>query len=126
MGWTGAKPSDFAKVIAEDGNKKLRKIVAIGLQSVVMRSPVMDGAYRGNHRITINSEDHSYNMSEVDKDGPSTISKGNYEIAKAKLGDLVYIQNNLPYSIAIENGHSKEQAPNGVYSIAFLNMRNAK
>ncbi|HIA8446854.1 TPA: HK97 gp10 family phage protein, partial [Escherichia coli] len=31
---------------------------------------------------------------------------------------VIYIQNNLPYAEALENGHS-QQAPTGVYANAF-------
>lgn len=125
MAWKGKRPTDFALDIVKDCETHVKKVAGIGLQSVVVGSPVQDGAYRGNHRISINTDDHSYDLQEQDLNGSSTITKGNAEIVKFKLGDVVYLQNNLPYALRIENGWSG-QAPNGVYSIAFQNMRNMK
>lgn len=120
MSWKN-KPTSFAAQIQVDGDQHLRKISAEMLQQVIVSSPVDTGAFRGNHRISVNIADNSYDVSVVDKGGSSTQQKGNQKILQAKLGDLVYVQNNLPYAVALENGHS-QQRPLGIYSIAFMNV----
>ena len=120
MGWKN-KPTNFALEIEKVGDEHLRKVSAEMLQQVIVGSPVDTGAFRGNHRISVNSPDSTYDLSTADKGGSSTQQKGNQKILQAKLGDLVYVQNNLPYAVALENGHS-QQRPLGIYSIAFMNV----
>lgn len=120
MGWKN-KPTNFALEIEKVGDEHLRKVSAEMLQQVIVGSPVDTGAFRGNHRISVNSPDNTYDLSTADKGGSSTQQKGNQKILQAKLGDLVYVQNNLPYAVALENGHS-QQRPLGIYSIAFMNV----
>ncbi len=122
MGWQGIKPTDFALKMVEESEDHVKKVATVGLQSVITMSPVMDGAYRGNHRISLNTEDHSFSESTQDLSGNGTLTKGSSEIAKLKLGNTLYIQNNAPYAVRLENGWS-DQAPTGIYSIAYMNMR---
>ena len=120
MTWEN-KPSDFMKTVIDDCETHVKKIIAIGLQAVVVSSPVMDGAYRGNHRLSINGETYDFDPKKQDLSGGATISEGMALIAHFRLGDTLYIQNNAPYSLRLENGWS-DQAPKGIYTIAFQNM----
>lgn len=124
MGWTGIKPSQYALKMIEECEAEVKRKIIVGLQSVIVSSPVMDGAYRGNHIVSINKGDYSFDPNKQDKSGTATLNEGLSNIARMSLGDLVYIQNNAPYSVRLENGWS-DQAPNGVYSIAYMNMRTA-
>ncbi|RZG63958.1 hypothetical protein EXE25_18010 [Acinetobacter bouvetii] len=122
MGWKN-KPTSFAAQIQADGDQHLRKISAEMLRGVITGSPVMDGTFRSNHRVTVDTI-----TNETVEGTGNTSPKGNLdqvvfndgakEILKAHLGSCVYIQNNLPYAVALENGHS-EQAKNGVYALTF-------
>ena len=120
MAWKN-KPSNFTLEIKKVGDEHLRKVSAEMLQQVIVGSPVDTGAFRGNHRISVNSPDSTYDLSTADKGGSATQQEGNQKILQAKLGDLVYVQNNLPYAVALENGHS-QQRPLGIYSVAFMNV----
>lgn len=122
MAWKN-KPSSFALQILADGDSHLRKVSAEMLQGVIVGSPVMDGTFRSNHRVTVDTT-----TNETVEGTGNTSSKGNLdqvvfndgakEILKAHLGSCVYIQNNLSYAVRLENGHS-EQAKNGIYALAF-------
>jgi hypothetical protein len=122
MAWKN-KPTSFAAQIQADGDQHLRKISAEMLQGVITGSPVMDGTFRSNHRVTVDTI-----TNETVEGTGNTSPKGNLdqvvfndgakEILKAHLGSCVYIQINLPYAVALENGHS-EQAKNGVYALTF-------
>ena len=120
MAWKN-KPSNFALEIQKVGDEHLRKVSAEMLQQVIVGSPVDTGAFRGNHRISVNIPDSTYDLSTADKGGSATQQEGNQKILQAKLGDLVYVQNNLPYAVALEDGHS-QQRPLGIYSVAFMNV----
>ena len=66
--------------------------------SIVKRTPVDTGRLRGNWQTSINTSD------------------GSAPIIMAKLGDSIFITNNLPYAQVIESGSSK-QAPSGMVAI---------
>lgn len=122
MSWKN-KPTSFAAQIQVDGDQHLRKISAEMLQGVITGSPVMDGTFRSNHRVTVDSTvmdsiDGTGNNSPIGNLDQVTFNEGAKEILKAHLGSCVYIQNNLPYAVRLENGHS-EQAKNGVYALTF-------
>lgn len=113
--WTG-KPTSFSKDAREYSLEKFHKISGEMFQGVVTASPVDSGTFRSNHRSSINSQDNSFDNST---DNPATvISRGLLILNQSKLGDTVYIQNNLPYAERIEHGWSK-QAEQGVYGITF-------
>lgn len=126
MGWKN-KPTNFAFEIEKVGDEHLRKVSAEMLQGVIIGSPVMDGAFRSNHRVTVNKTTNETVPSNGNKAPKGTLdqevfAEGAGQILQAKLGDSVYIQNNLPYALRLENGHSQQQAPLGIYSLTFLSV----
>ena len=125
MGWKN-KPTNFALEIEKVGDEHLRKVSAEMLQGVIMGSPVMDGAFRSNNRVTVNKTTNETVPSNGNKAPKGTLdqevfAEGAGQILQAKLGDSVYIQNNLPYALRLENGHSR-QASLGIYSLTFLSV----
>lgn len=122
MTWKGFRPSQFTFQVLRDGSELQRKITAAMLQGVVLKSPVNTGAFRGNHRVSIGSVDYTKDFQKKDKSGTTTIADGMAKILSVQLGMRVFISNNLPYAIRLENGHSKEQAPLGIYSITFQSV----
>lgn len=118
MSWQGTRLSQFTFEVLQSATVLQRKIISEFLQGVVLASPVDTGAFRGNNLVSIGSVDVRYDLNKVDKVGGQTIAEGNIKVLQAKIGDLVYVQNNLPYSIALENGHS-EQASAGIYALTF-------
>jgi hypothetical protein len=124
MAWKGIRPSEFALKIIDELEDEVKRKIIVGFQTVITMSPVMDGAFRGNHRLTVNGQDFAFDPNQLDKNGNSTLSAGLSNLLQFHLGDSVYIQNNAPYAVRLENGWSK-QAKSGIYSIAFMNMRTA-
>lgn len=125
MGWKN-KPTNFALEIEKVGDEHLRKVSAEMLQGVIMASPVMDSPFRSNHRVTIDTPtsetvEGTGNRSPKGSLDQLTFNDGAKEILKAKLGSCVYIQNNISYALALENGHS-DQAPKGVYALTFRHI----
>ncbi len=131
MGWT-SKPSAFTKTIEADLTKRQKDIVIDALGGVVMHSPVDEGSFRASHRVSINQQDMTFNESEKDKNGTSTINKGEAVISRLVPYSTVYIQTNAPYATKIEYGNFTDkpetpkttggysrQAPQGVYSTTF-------
>ncbi|MDM1758144.1 hypothetical protein HX127_11295 [Acinetobacter sp. 256-1] len=118
MSWQGTRLSQFTFEVLQSATVLQRKIISEFLQGVVLASPVDTGAFRGNNLVSIGSVDVRYDLNKVDRVGGQTIAEGNMRILQAKIGDLVYVQNNLPYSVALENGYS-QQAPTGIYALTF-------
>lgn len=75
------------------------------------------GTFRASHFVSVGSPS-DYVPSEPDAAGANTINNGTATILSAPGYSVIYIQSNLPYSVPLENGHSK-QAPAGVYAISF-------
>ncbi|TCM62308.1 hypothetical protein EC844_12536 [Acinetobacter calcoaceticus] len=126
--WNGKRPTDFALDVLRQSDEQLRKVAMETLRGVIVGSPVDEGAFRSNHRVSIGAPDASVTEGNGNKaprgdEDMATMETGKQKILTAHIGDVVYIQNNLPYAIALENGHSK-QAPLGVYAIAHLNAKN--
>lgn len=84
---------------------------------VVTRAPVDTGRFRANNQISLN-ELPGDAVLEFDKDGGATISRGADKVAAYKLGDTIFLYNNVAYAWALEYGHSG-QAPQGVYRISL-------
>lgn len=92
----------------------VRKIALKILVSLVRKSPVDTGHFRGNWFV---QEAISPVVTpDTDKGGGKSIEAGAIEIARFKAGDRFYILNHLPYSIALEGG-SSGQAPQGMVKI---------
>lgn len=81
------------------------------------------GTFRASHLVSIGTPDHSQ-PEGPDKEGSATINAGSAVISTAPAYSVIYIQSNLPYSVPLENGHSK-QAPAGVYAVSFHGVSQA-
>lgn len=124
MSWKGSKPTDFLKNIEKSGTEKLQGLASQAINDVVKNSPAIGGSFKGSHTVSVNSPNNSFSENH-DVNGSSTISKGQSVIKNAKFGDSVYIQTNHPLGSEIEHGNASK-APQGVYSIAFLNLKSKK
>lgn len=117
-GWSN-KPSRFIKSVEGHLAKKRNQIAGDMLQGVIMQSPVDTGAFRANHRVSIDVDDLEYDSASLDPSGNKTLREGMTVIASNdKPYSEVVIQNNLPYAEKLENGHS-DQAAQGVYGVTF-------
>lgn len=72
-------------------------------RGVILRTPVLTGRLIGNWRISVNSVDKS-TSEELDPTGANAFGRTVRDTKKAKLGDSIYMTNNLDYAYLIENG----------------------
>lgn len=94
-----------------------RKISLDAFSRVVQMSPVDTGRFRGNWQVSIGAiSSDQISESFVDPSGTSVISAIGTAIAELKVGDSIYLTNNLPYARRLEYGWSG-QAPNGMVRI---------
>ena len=83
-------------------DRVLRGIVAELAQQVVMRTPVDNGMARGGWQAGVNS--HPFNPTTADPAGQETLTDIAAEARPAKMGDIVYLVNNIEYINMIEFG----------------------
>lgn len=116
-------PSVFGEMIEKDVGVKIRYIAIQILTQIDYAAPVDSGRFRNNNLVSLQSPDYGI-TSEVDPQGTIALQRGIGVISKAANYGIIYIQNNLPYAEALENGHS-QQAPTGVYANAFHGVSQA-
>ena len=117
------EPSIFAGMIEEDVGLKIRYIAMQILTAIDIAAPVDTGRCRNNNLVSLQHPDCGIS-DNVDPNGTIAVQRGIGVISKAANYGVIYIQNNLPYAEALENGHS-QQAPTGVYANAFHSVLQA-
>ncbi|MEJ5903790.1 HK97 gp10 family phage protein [Pseudomonas kermanshahensis] len=121
-GWT-TPPSAFVGVVEEQLAKRVRVIALAMLNEIVLRSPVDTGRFRGNNIVSVGAPVYT-NSANVDPSGSETIQQGVWATTGLEPFTQVFIQNNLPYATALEDGHS-QQAPGGIYAVSFHGVSQA-
>lgn len=107
-----------------------KEIAYEALRLVQVGSPKDKGRFQASHVLTINHTDESEEAVDGLSEGEyANIMNTSLQDGLDKLishgiedGDTIYIQNNLSYAEAIEEGHS-QQAPSGLYSVTMEYMR---
>ncbi|WP_115746919.1 HK97 gp10 family phage protein [Escherichia coli] len=94
----------------------LQKVAIEILSRIVEKTPVDSGRARANWQVSLNVVPGGYDDDAFDKSGGTAISKGQAEALKAQAEDSVYIVNNAPYILKLEEG-SSTQAPSGMVTI---------
>lgn len=121
-GWI-TPPSLFAGIVDEALTQRVRVIAMAMLNEIVLKSPVDTGRFRGNNIVSVGAPVYT-STDNVDKSGVETIRLGLSAMSGLEPYTQVFIQNNLPYAGALEDGHSK-QAPGGVYAVSFNGVSQA-
>ncbi len=117
----------FQRKTADKMDKIVRKVSLEILKSVVFKSPVDTGRFRSNWQVSIGSVPSGtvgYQGTEAIAEragskGPvyeATVAKSKGTADSAKAGDVIYIANNLPYAVRLEEGYSG-QAPAGMVTL---------
>jgi len=94
------------------------------LRLVVQRTPVDSGRARGNWQLTVNvpasGETGKFDTSSNLSGGGSTEDIS--ALSQLKLGDVIFLTNNVPYIVRLERGWSK-QAPKGMLTVSIRQLR---
>ena len=112
--------SEMKKFVAKTKRKETQLIRAFCLElfgDVVQRSPVLSGRFRGNWQPAIGSAPSGV-IDVEDKSGDATKAKIGRTVSVAKVGDKVFLENNLPYGPRLESAAWSKQAPNGMVRLA--------
>jgi hypothetical protein len=97
--------------------KKKRLIGLKVLRGVVLKTPVDTGRARANWQLSINIP--KTDIKNTTKN--TSVADGNTKLKTIKLGEDIYITNNLPYIGVLERGHSK-QAPRGMVALTLAEI----
>jgi hypothetical protein len=111
----GGDVNNWADKAERRMEEAIRKIALSVFREVILMSPVDTGRFRGNWQVAINSMPQG-TVEIDDKSGSISISKADAAAMQLKVGQAIYLVNNLPYARALEYGHSK-QAPSGMVRV---------
>lgn len=107
----------FKAKTEKQAEQAVRKLVLDMFGTLIVRSwPVDTGRSRANNQISLNDLPTTAVLT-LDKDGSATIAVGLQVLSSFKLGDTIFLYNNVSYALALEYGHS-QQAPQGRYRLA--------
>lgn len=116
----GLTPTEFAIDLERFGDttreqaKTIFQKITLDLdRAVVLATPVDTGRARGNWFPSLQRPSSRVKDDVEDKTGQSAINAQVGVVNRAKLGDTLWLTNNLPYVLVLENGSSK-QAPMGM------------
>lgn len=116
-------PSAFIGLVEDALAERQRSITLAMLGEIVLRAPVDTGRFLANNIVSIGSPVY-YSLDAYDKSGRETVAKGESALSGLEPYTVTFIQNNLAYAGALEDGHSR-QAPAGIYGIAFYGATQA-
>lgn len=106
----------FGKVTRQQAEVIFRKITLELDTAIVFSTPVATGRARGNWYPSLSAPSSDVDESATDPSGSDSVRRVESTALSAKLGQTVWMTNNLPYILPLENGHSK-QAPQGMVDI---------
>lgn len=92
---------------------RIQRVIAFELlRRIIIKTPVDTGRARNNWQVTINEP------AEGESNDPQASSTGVSTINSVGLGQTIFITNNVPYIIFLEEG-SSGQAPAGMLEISI-------
>lgn len=108
----------YAKVETPEAARRAhRETTLLALASIVSKSPVDTGRFRGNWQ-TAPDAPPSGEVGPPYKDGTALAVEANARLRDLKPFGTTYITNNLPYAERLENGYS-QQAPAGMVALTL-------
>lgn len=108
-----AQIKKFLKETEIELTKEARRFAGFVYAEAVARSPIDTGEYQASWRIAVNTPDLSVANGKA-LNTAQQIGK----LKQVKPGDTIFVSNNVPYALKLENGHS-QQAPLGVLNQAI-------
>lgn len=106
----------FGKVTREQAKVIFQKITIDLDTRVVLGTPVDEGRARGNWYPSLSQPSSARDDKVRDKSGSKAIAAITATALGADLGETIWLTNNLPYILPLENGHSG-QAPEGMVDL---------
>jgi hypothetical protein len=106
--------SAFAKKAQDKAEQAIRKVVIDLSNRIVLKTPVDSGRLRANWQLTLNRPAIG-ELDEEDKNGGKTIARNTSKAFGLRLGQTVFITNNMPYAKIVEFGGFPNPVELGTY-----------
>ena len=107
----------FSKRLEPEMFKPFHQKIALDLLArIVLKTPVKTGRAKGNWQTSINV------FSEEEKFSSTPVEDGARAVAKLPAFATVFLTNNVPYIVFLEQG-SSQQAASGMVAISLEEMR---
>jgi len=115
------------KLVPQEFRLFQRKIALDLLTKIVIKTPVDLGTLRGNWQVDIDTLPEG-ELDVKDKGGGDTIQKGLAQLSELRgpgsITQTVFLANNLPYAVPIEDGHSR-RASMGMVALSIQEIETA-
>lgn len=99
----------ISKEIKKDLDSFYRSLCLSAGNSLIYLSPVKTGRFRNNWNFTLGKDDNSTNQG-LDKSGTIALGRIRAKTRISKIGDVMYMSNNLPYAYRLETGWSEQRS----------------
>lgn len=119
MGWNRT-PRSIALQLETRVHELQKKQARAVLKNLHNLSPIKSGRYRSNHIVSIGRPSTAFDARRRDYNRWYSVALE--QINSSPRGAKIYIQNNLPYAMKLENGTST-QAPMGIYRVAKMSIQ---
>jgi hypothetical protein len=113
----GDQIAAFAEKTEDKLSVSVRKISLELFSRVILKTPVDTGRARGNWQVSVGNVPNG-TLEIEDKSGSATISAATAAASGLRAGDVIFLVNNLPYILRLEDGHSG-QAPAGMVALSI-------
>lgn len=118
----------FVNKALNNANNTTRTIIGDIADELIFRTPVDTGRARANWDLGVGHLPTQYFENTFDPEGDATSNKLKSLIPLTVLGLSVYIANNTPYILTLEDGRKgpgvgSKQAPNGILKITQLRFK---
>lgn len=114
----------FVKDATENIDVVIRKTLFDLFKKIILRTPVDTGCLILNWLAAIGDQPAGFDSELTGTGGDATVSEISSIIDGVHAGDTVYLVNNTPYAIYIENGHSTVKAPQGMVAVSVQEFPN--
>lgn len=114
----------FGKVTRVQAEKLFRKVILDLDTAIVLKTPVDTGRARSNWFPSVSVPSGALDENLADVSGGISISRAAAIVTAVKLGDIVWLTNNISYILDLENGTS-QQAPNGMVALSILEVQSS-
>jgi len=110
---------DFARRVGLSGTTVAKRVAFDVFARIVRKTPVDKGRAKGSWTISVNNADRT-----VQPDGQASYPVPQVGALNVQPGDSIWISNNLPYIVKLEEGHS-QQAPAGMVAVSLAEVDTA-
>lgn len=106
--------NSLANIVAGNIPKLQAQVAQNVVNHVALETPVLTGQASGNWKTSIDAPDTSYDAGPNPEGGTKSAKMARAVLPSLQLGQTVYISNNVPYIVDLNNGSSAKAPQNFV------------